>query len=185
MPKTKKTKRAPSLRARYKQTGGSLAMAWVLMKKKKRSSRKQKKSQPSVPQFQITKGDLTDVQFIGPTGQKNWIGVKLMTFYVIIPGRTVVMFRRPVEPQFRLVTKDIVDHLVPLLGISPEAKLSYRGAEIPSEENLGSFNVDKAAFVLSTYWDPSHSGKLWTCLNQNCLDGPSNRRGFHRCVCVS
>ena len=83
MPKTTKTKRVSSLRAKYKQTGGSLAMAWVLMKQRKRRSQKQKKSQqkhlkktePSVPQFQITKGDVTDVKFIGHTGQKNWIGV--------------------------------------------------------------------------------------------------------------
>ena len=77
-----------------------------------------------------------------------------------------------------------MDHLEPLLGISPEAKLSYRGAEAPSDEDLGRFNVDKAAFLLGTFWDPAHSGKLWTCLNQDCLDGPYNRCGFHRCVCV-
>ena len=72
MPKTKKTKRVSSLRAKYKQTGGSLVMAWVLMKQRKRRSQKQKKSKqkhlkktgPSVPQL-----------FIGHTGQKNWIGV--------------------------------------------------------------------------------------------------------------
>ena len=187
MPKIMKTKRVSSLRARYKQTGGSLAMAWVHRKCKckchcQKKKKTQKKNKTLLKKFQIMKGSVTDVKFIGFSGQKDWIGVELETFYVIIPGKTVVMFRRPIEPQFKLGAKDIVDHLEAELGIPPGAKLSYRGTEVPSDEDLAKFQVPKAAFLLATYWDPAHSGKLWTCLNQCCVDGPTNRRGFHRCV---
>ena len=54
-------------------------------------------------------GPQCSFRFIGHTGQKDWIGVELEDFYVIVPGpgKTVVMFRRPSEPQFKLVPKDI------------------------------------------------------------------------------
>ena len=57
MPKTKNTKRVSSLRSKYKQTGGSLAMAWVL-DERRRKSRKAKK--PRIMDGPLPSLDQTD-----------------------------------------------------------------------------------------------------------------------------
>ena len=194
MPKTKTTKRisprgsrrVSSLRSKYNQTGGSLAMAWVLDERKRKSQKPRRKSRQKPQQtltgdFKITEGHLTDVKFVGPTGLKDWMGVELEDFYVIIPEQSVVLFRRPSVAQFKLRSKDIVDHLksCPDFRISPGAKLSYRGAEVPDNVDLASLKIAKAAYILGPA-DPAHSGKLFSCLNDSCVDSLNHRRGFNR-----
>ena len=84
-----------------------------------------------------------------------WVLMKQRERKIVPCSReAVVMFRRPSEPQFKLVPKDIVDHLEALLGISPGAKLSYRGTEVPGDEDLSRFKVAKATFLLG-HGDPS------------------------------
>ena len=74
-----KTRRVSSLRAKYKQTGGNLALALALTKckchcqptlavKRKQKKKTLPKKLPTVQkEFQIMKGSVTDVKFIGHT----------------------------------------------------------------------------------------------------------------------
>ena len=139
-------------------------------------------SDPPVKNYQITDGSVKDVKFIGPTGQKEWMGVELQDFYVIIPSETVLMFRRPSEPQFSLDPQDIVDHLkaCPNIKVSPGAKLFFKGLEVPADEDMARFPIPKAAFILDQYTDPAHSGKLFSCLNPTCNDFFHQGRGWNR-----
>ena len=132
-------------------------------------------------EYRFSFGSLPDIIYVGHKDQKDWSGLTLSDFYIIIQDRVALNFRMSKKAPFSLFPADVVDFLktFPEVNDFSFPVLIFKDMEVPADTNLVNFLLTKPTFILAESGSAvDHSGRLFTCGGVHCRDSDGHPMGW-------